>query len=78
MKSIFIDYKISIMVECEMLGREIGLLKRVVQVWFQNVRVKEKKVKLIMNKGYSVEFDFFKFFEECNLCYFKYFYKYII
>lgn len=30
MKSIFIDYKISIMVECEMLGREIGLLKRVV------------------------------------------------
>jgi len=31
------------MSECESLGRSIGLNKRVVQVWFQNARAKEKK-----------------------------------
>lgn len=29
--------------ECETMGREINLKKRVVQVWFQNARAKEKK-----------------------------------
>ena len=32
MKSLFSDYKTPTMAECEMLGREIGLPKRVVQV----------------------------------------------
>lgn len=78
MKSIFIDYKTPTMAECEMLGREIGLPKRVVQVWFQNARAKEKKAKLTMNKGYSAELDFPKPPEECNLCHFKYSHKYTI
>lgn len=43
MKAIFIDYKTPTMPECEALGKEIGLQKRVVQVWFQNARAKEKK-----------------------------------
>ncbi|CAI4228512.1 unnamed protein product [Auanema sp. JU1783] len=43
MKCIFTDYKTPSMTECDTLGREIGLHKRVVQVWFQNARAKERK-----------------------------------
>uniref|UniRef100_A0A0K0CT22 Zinc finger, C2H2 type n=1 Tax=Angiostrongylus cantonensis TaxID=6313 RepID=A0A0K0CT22_ANGCA len=45
MKSVFGDYKTPSMTECETLGREIGLHKRVVQVWFQNARAKERKTR---------------------------------
>ncbi|CAD6184641.1 unnamed protein product [Caenorhabditis auriculariae] len=45
MKNVFADYKTPSMAECEMLGREIGLHKRVVQVWFQNARAKERKTR---------------------------------
>ncbi|PIO65487.1 homeobox domain protein [Teladorsagia circumcincta] len=45
MKSVFGDYKTPSMTECEALGREIGLHKRVVQVWFQNARAKERKTR---------------------------------
>ncbi|KAK6035740.1 homeobox domain protein, partial [Cooperia oncophora] len=41
----FGDYKTPSMTECEALGREIGLHKRVVQVWFQNARAKERKTR---------------------------------
>ncbi|CAM5998680.1 unnamed protein product [Sphagnum balticum] len=34
------------MAECEALGVEIGLHKRVVQVWFQNARAKERKQRV--------------------------------
>lgn len=43
MKSLFGDYKTPSMSECEVLGQEIGLHKRVVQVWFQNARAKQRK-----------------------------------
>ena len=43
MKILFNDYKTPTMSECEFLGREIGLSKRVIQVWFQNARAKDKK-----------------------------------
>ncbi len=43
MRTLFSEYKTPTMSECENLGREIGLQKRVVQVWFQNARAKEKK-----------------------------------
>ncbi|KAH3774395.1 hypothetical protein DPMN_175777 [Dreissena polymorpha] len=77
MKQIFQDYKTPTMAECEMLGRVIGLQKRVVQVWFQNARAKEKKAKLNM-KSYGSEADFPKPPEECTLCNFKYSHKYTI
>lgn len=43
MKSLFNDYKTPSMNECETLGAKIGLQRRVVQVWFQNARAKERK-----------------------------------
>ncbi|KFD68623.1 hypothetical protein M514_00355 [Trichuris suis] len=43
MRYLFQDYKTPTMSECEMLGAQIGLHKRVVQVWFQNARAKERK-----------------------------------
>lgn len=57
MKSIFADYKTPTMGECNALGREIGLPKRVVQVWFQNARAKEKKARVIYAKTFGREFD---------------------
>ncbi|ETN70309.1 homeobox domain protein [Necator americanus] len=39
------------MTECEALGREIGLHKRVVQVWFQNARAKERKTRTASTSG---------------------------
>lgn len=45
MKSIFADYKTPTMAECQSLGKELGLSKRVVQVWFQNARAKDKKAR---------------------------------
>ena len=43
MRVIYIDSKMPTISECETLGQELGLPRRVVQVWFQNARAKEKK-----------------------------------
>jgi len=73
MKSIFADYKTPSMAECECLGREIGLPKRVVQVWFQNARAKEKKAKLAFAKTFGQELESnSKPIEECKICCIKY------
>ncbi|KAL7977730.1 hypothetical protein Chor_009679 [Crotalus horridus] len=45
MKVCYGIYRTPTMQECEVLGEEIGLPKRVIQVWFQNARAKEKKAK---------------------------------
>uniref|UniRef100_A0AC34FK11 Homeobox domain-containing protein n=1 Tax=Panagrolaimus sp. ES5 TaxID=591445 RepID=A0AC34FK11_9BILA len=47
MKALFNDYKTPSMTECDILGKEIGLNKRVVQVWFQNARAKERKCRSV-------------------------------
>lgn len=75
MKSLFTDYKTPTMAECESLGREIGLPKRVVQVWFQNARAKEKKARLAA--GLSEVSDAPPP-EECRVCDFKYSHKYSV
>ncbi|CAG5120919.1 unnamed protein product, partial [Candidula unifasciata] len=76
MKHLFKDYKTPTMVECEFLGQEIGLPKRVVQVWFQNARAKEKKARLSSGKLLSPEGDdLAKSAEECYLCRCKYTHK---
>ncbi|KAK7867018.1 hypothetical protein R5R35_006879 [Gryllus longicercus] len=83
MKSLFADYKTPTMAECEMLGREIGLPKRVVQVWFQNARAKEKKNKLALQKALGgpdapVTLPDMRPPEECKLCQFRYSHKYSV
>lgn len=87
MKSLFNDYKTPTMAECEMLGREIGLPKRVVQVWFQNARAKEKKNKIALQKALGgpetspsvvTSSESSRPPEECKLCLFKYSHKYSI
>ena len=68
MKCIFLEYKTPTMSECESLGKEINLKKRVVQVWFQNARAKEKKnpacLKADINYDYSND--------KCILCNYNY------
>lgn len=76
MKSLFNDYKTPTMSECEILGREIGLPKRVIQVWFQNARAKDKKAKMTLQKMGDEAAE--KPLEECKLCDFKYSHKYSV
>lgn len=54
LKHCFADYRTPIMQECELLGQEVGLPRRVVQVWFQNSRAKEKKVKSNVTKQFGL------------------------
>ncbi|CDQ93831.1 unnamed protein product [Oncorhynchus mykiss] len=54
LKACFSDYRTPTMQECEMLGSEMGLPKRVVQVWFQNARAKEKKFKINIGKPFMI------------------------
>ncbi|CAM4646904.1 unnamed protein product [Caretta caretta] len=51
MKACYEAYRTPTMQECEVLGEEIGLPKRVIQVWFQNARAKEKKAKVALGEG---------------------------
>ena len=74
MKSIFAEYTTPSMAECDALGREVGLQKRVVQVWFQNARAKKKKAGLQYQKQYGQEMpdSSLKPPEECKVCGVKY------
>uniref|UniRef100_A0A4W4G5Q1 Zinc finger homeobox 3 n=1 Tax=Electrophorus electricus TaxID=8005 RepID=A0A4W4G5Q1_ELEEL len=73
LKACFSDYKTPTMLECEALGNDIGLAKRVVQVWFQNARAKEKKAKLSLAKQFGTESTCTERPKtECTLCGVKY------
>ncbi|XP_065516660.1 zinc finger homeobox protein 3-like isoform X2 [Lathamus discolor] len=73
LKSCFNDYRTPTMLECEVLGNDIGLPKRVVQVWFQNARAKEKKSKFSMAKHFVINQTSYEGPKtECTLCGIKY------
>ena len=72
MKAVFQFYKTPTMVECSNLGTEIGLQKRVIQVWFQNARAKEKKAKLAVQQATGKEPESPPQAEECAFCNVKY------
>merc|ERR1719195_1987262 len=72
MKSIFENYKTPTMPECQGLGNDIGLAKRVVQVWFQNAQAKEKKARLYLQQVTGVEPDMPPTPSGCRWCNIKY------
>ena len=72
MKSVFENYKTPTMPECLSLGNDIGLAKRVVQVWFQNARAKEKKARLYLQQVTGVEPDLPPAPTGCRWCGIKY------
>ncbi len=78
MKSVFQHYKTPTMNECAILGSEIGLQKRVVQVWFQNARAKEKKAKLHLQQLTGQEPENPPPPEECHFCNYVYTHKFVI
>ena len=43
MRAIYAEHRTPSIGECATLGAKIGLARRVVQVWFQNARAKDKK-----------------------------------
>jgi AT-binding transcription factor 1 len=68
MKAIFEAYKTPTMTECSNLGREIGLQKRVVQVWFQNARAKEKRARLQLQQATGREPEGYMPPDHCIVC----------
>ncbi|ERE89386.1 zinc finger homeobox protein 2 [Cricetulus griseus] len=76
MKACYEAYRTPTMQECEVLGEEIGLPKRVIQVWFQNARAKEKKAKLqgtaLAGSGSSSEGTLAAQRTDCPYCDVKY------
>ncbi|KAL1780767.1 zinc finger protein homeobox protein 2 [Sigmodon hispidus] len=76
MKACYEAYRTPTMQECEVLGEEIGLPKRVIQVWFQNARAKEKKAKLqgsaLAGSGGSSEGSLAAQRTDCPYCDVKY------
>ena len=79
MRLIFAEYKTPTMNECELMGREINLKKRVVQVWFQNARAKEKKThplnikSILFSNTANNDLSHYEFSsDECLLCNVKY------
>ncbi|VDP29032.1 unnamed protein product [Schistosoma margrebowiei] len=53
MHSIYNYHKTPSVHECDRLGEMIGLSRRVVQVWFQNQRAKEKKMARVSSGQYN-------------------------
>ena len=57
MRHLFLVHKTPSMTECQALAQLIGLPKRVVQVWFQNARSKDKKARLSYQEIQGREYE---------------------
>ena len=68
MRAIYLDSKMPTVSECETLGAELGLPRRVVQVWFQNSRAKEKKGMDFGRKSHSLGGALSPGEQGCALC----------
>ena len=68
MKHVFELHKTPSMNECLNLAQLIGLQKRVVQVWFQNARAKEKKARLNLQQITGKEPEMSEPPKECKFC----------
>ena len=68
MKHVFELHKTPTMGECLALAQLIGLQKRVVQVWFQNARAKEKKARLNLQQITGKDAEPVETPEECKFC----------
>ena len=68
MKHMFELHKTPTMGECLSLAQLIGLQKRVVQVWFQNARAKEKKARLNLEQITGKDAELPETPEECKFC----------
>ena len=68
MKHVFELHKTPTMGECLALAQLIGLQKRVVQVWFQNARAKEKKARLNLQQITGKDAEPTETPEECKFC----------
>lgn len=66
LRKIFDDIKNPSMIDCENIGKEIGLFKRVVQVWFQNARANFKKFHKITTNDLKQLPE--RNPSECNFC----------
>ena len=66
MRSVFDMYKLPSMPDCQKLADFIGLERRVVQVWFQNARAKDKKARLQVNQDDNQ--DNITIPEQCPFC----------
>ena len=68
MKHVFEFHKTPNMNECLNLAQIIGLQKRVVQVWFQNARAKEKKARLNLQQITGKDPEMPEPPRECKFC----------
>ncbi|XP_014854260.1 PREDICTED: zinc finger homeobox protein 3-like [Poecilia mexicana] len=50
LKNFYSNHRTPNRIECETLGQELGLPPRVVQVWFQNARAKEKRARSLTSE----------------------------
>ena len=68
MKHVFELHKTPTMGECLAFAQGIGLQKRVVQVWFQNARAKEKKARLNLQQITGKDAELPETPKECKFC----------
>lgn len=79
LRYLYNDYKHPSVKQCEILSREIGLSKKVIQMWFQDAQIRERKFRTggtTNAGGSSAEQE--RQPEECKICPATYSHKYTL